>query len=80
MPCEQGKMVPDKCHTCGTKQFCPYVFYGKFSYKSMSSLVVKHGNFLFGWQILVFLYIFLHGKLSCKKGRGGVTSCHMCGT
>lgn len=61
----------------------PNIFGGKFSGARMATLVVKNGNFFFGWQVSVFLggwFFFLDDDFSCKKCQGRIASCHMCGT
>ena len=42
---------------------------GKFNYLRIATLVVKHVNFLLGWQVSVFLAIFFDGNFSIKNVR-----------
>ena len=49
-------------------------FYDNFSDTRMSTLVIKHGNYLFGWQVSVFLFVFSFrmATLVVKNVRAGV--------
>lgn len=46
-------------------------FDDNFSYPGMATLVVRHDNFLFGWQVSVFFWVsfFSDGNFCCINVR-----------
>ena len=76
-------LISDTTHIRHEDMLTSNVFYGKFSDTRMATLVVKHDNFLFGWQVSVFfgfVFSFSAGNFSSKKCQNRSTSCHTCGT
>lgn len=54
----------------------PNVFYGKFSDVMIATSVVKHGNFLFGWQVSFLFGVCFFMSDGTRQGR--IASCHTC--